>query len=411
MPTSCRRMTDLADAPRRLRRRGAAAAIAACAAVALVMAGCSSSPSKSKASAGGTGGTAGSSSALSQPGDPAIGAAGSGPVLKTVGPNGEKPAPASSVTLTPKQVSELKKGHYTAAMVWHEAATFTSGVTAGARAEFARLGINVSAVTQANFDSATQTNQLQTVEAEHPSVVLSLPVDPVTEAAAYRNLHRQGTKLVVLSNVPKGLKWPTEYAGMVTDDLANMGREAAVLLGTAMHGQGDVGLIYYSANYYVTNERDAALRTWLRKLYPNIHIVDQEAMADQSKAQTVATAMLTRHPSITGIYAPWSQTPGEGVLAALRSLGRTDVKVVTMDLDPTIDASMCQGQYLAGIVADQPYLLGKTMADVAGLSILGAKTPAFTDVKALQVTKSNILPAWKSTLAQSAPSNVQNACG
>lgn len=342
---------------------------------------------------------------------PPIGAAGSGPVTRTVGPNGEHAVTAKAVRLTKGEVAKLRKGHYTAAMAWHESATFTTGVTDGAKAEFKKLGIRVVATTQANFDAATQVNQLQTIEALHPSAILSLPIDPVSEASAYRQVSAKGSKLVLLSNVPKGLKYHKQYAGMVTDDLANMGKQAAELLGTAMHGHGDVGMLYYDANYYVTNERDAAFRTFLHLLYPKIHIVVQEAMPDPNKAETVASAMLTRYPDIKGIYVPWSQPPAESVLSALRSIGgRTGVKVVTMDLDPSIDANLCQGNYLAGIVADQPYLLGQTLAKEAGLAILHKTVPRFAVVKAIAVKKSNIVKAWKATLDQKAPKNIVAAC-
>jgi ribose transport system substrate-binding protein len=393
---------------RRSRRR-AVVSIAVTAAAGLLAVGCGSSSSGGSGGSGASSASSGGASPASGALGPAIGSAGSGPVFTTVGPNGEKPTPASAVTVTPAEVTALQNGHYTAAMVWHEAATFTSAVTAGAQAEFKRLGIKVVSVTQANFDAATQTNQLQTVEAQHPSAILSLPVNPTTEASAYKAVQKMGSKLVIMSNVPAGLTWPADYAGMVTDDLAQMGKEGAVLLGTAMHGQGDVGFIYYNADYYVTNERDASFRSWLHKLYPGIHIVDQEPMADQSNAQTVATAMLTRYPNIQGVYAPWAQTPAEGVIAALRSLGRTNVKLVTDDLDPSIDANLMTGQFLSGIVADQPYLVGKTQADIAALAILGKKTPAFTDVTALPVTKSNLISAWQTTLNQPAPANVKNA--
>jgi ribose transport system substrate-binding protein len=396
---------DINQPKTRHSRRRAVVSIAVVAAVGLLAVGCGSS------SSGGSGGSPASGGATPANGalGPSIGAAGSGAVYTTVGPHGETPTPASAVTLTPAEVTAVRNGHYTAAMVWHESATFTSAVTAGAQAEFKRLGIKVISVTQANFDAATQTNQLQTVEAAHPSAILSLPVNPTTEASAYKAVQKMGIKLVIMSNVPAGLTWPADYAGMVTDDLAQMGKEGAILLGTAMHGQGDVGFIYYNADYYVTNERDASFRSWLHKLYPGIHIVDQEPMANQSNAQTVATAMLTRYPNIQGIYVPWSQTPAEGVIAALRSLGRTNVKLVTDDLDPSIDANLMTGQYLAGIVADQPYLVGKTEADIAALAILGKKTSAFTDVTALPVTKSNLLSAWQTTLDQPAPANVRNA--
>jgi ribose transport system substrate-binding protein len=312
--------------------------------------------------------------------------------------------------ITSAEAAALKKGHYTAAMAWHEAATFTSGVTDGADAEFKALGIKVVATTQANFDAATQVNQLQTIEALHPNAIISLPVDPVSEASAYKQLGPKGIKLVLLSNVPAGFKYPAQYAGMVTDDLSSMGKQAAELLGRAMGGQGNVGFLYYDANYYVTNERDAAFRTWLHMLYPKIHIVVQEAMPDPSKAGTVANAMLTRYPDLQGIYVPWSAPPAELVLTSLRSLGRANVKVVTMDLDPSVDANLCSGKYLVGIVADQPYLLGQTLAKEAALSILGKRVPRFAVVEAIPVTKSNIVPEWKATLAQAAPGNVASAC-
>lgn len=409
--------------PRRRKTTVKGASIFVVVASALALSACSSSSSNgsgdgqttsgtsaaSQTSGGTTSGASETASAQNCGTGPKIGSAGSEPVFTTVGPNGEKPTPASSVTLSTADVAALQKGNYTAAMVWHESATLTTAVADGAQSEFKRLGIKVLAVTQANFDAATQTNQLQTVLAEHPSAVLSLPINPTTEASAYKAVTAAGSKLVVLSNVPAGFAHPADYAGMVTDDLADMGRQAAIMLGTAMGGKGDVGFIYYDADYYVTNERDAAFRSWLCKLYPNIHIVAQEGMADQSKAQTVASAMLTRYPNITGIYAPWSQTPAEGVLAALRSTGRTNVKLVTIDLDPSIDANLVTGQYLSGIVADQPYAAGKTMADIAALAILGKATPAFATVPALQVTKDNIASAWQQTLGQPAPSSVVNA--
>lgn len=342
---------------------------------------------------------------------PSIGAAGSGPVLKTVGPTGEPATDASSVSVSPSDVAKVQKGHYTVAMAWHESGTFVQAVTSGATAEFKKLGIKVVSTTQANFDAATQVNQLQTLQSEKPSAVLSLPVDPTTETAAYRALSKAGSKLLLLSNVPTGLKYPAEYQGTVTDDLSSMGKQAAELMGKALGGTGSVGFMYYDANYYVTNERDGAFRTWLKKLYPNIHIVAQEGMADPSKADTIATAMTQANPNINGIYVPFSQPPAEGVISALRGLGTASgVKVITMDLDPSIDADLCKGQYLAGIVADQPYLLGETLAKEAGLALIGKQAPQFSVVKAQVVTKSNILTAWQQTLNQSAPSTVKSAC-
>jgi ribose transport system substrate-binding protein len=340
-----------------------------------------------------------------------IGVVGTKSVYTTVGPTGQAAVPATAVQLTAAEAAALKKRNYTAAIAMHLPAAFTSAVVAGASAEFAKLGIRLVASTDANGSATTQVNQLQTIQAKHPNAVISIPFSPTTEASAYKALSASGTKLVLLSNVPTGMQYPSQYAGIVTDDLANMGKQAAILLGTAMHGAGNAAMIYYDTAYYVTNERDAAFRSWLGKLYPNIHLVAQEGFADPTTVQTVASAMLERNPNLKGIYVSFSTPPTDGVLAALRTVGTdTQVKVVTDDLDPSIDAGLCNGQYLAGVVADQPYLLGETLAKEAGLAILGKHVPSFSVVKAIAVTKSNLLNAWRASLNQAPPTAIANAC-
>ena len=84
----------------------------------------------------------------------------------THGPNGEKATPTSALRLTPSEVAKVRAGHHTAALVWHENADFTTAVTAGARDEFERLGIEVVAETSANFDAAKQKADIETVDAE-----------------------------------------------------------------------------------------------------------------------------------------------------------------------------------------------------------------------------------------------------
>jgi ribose transport system substrate-binding protein len=57
--------------------------------------------------------------------------------------------------------------------------------------------------------------------------MLTLPVDPVITASAYEQVARQGTKIVLLSNLPRGMRHDTDYVDVVTDDLFDMGKRAA----------------------------------------------------------------------------------------------------------------------------------------------------------------------------------------
>jgi ribose transport system substrate-binding protein len=86
----------------------------------------------------------------------------------------------------------VRAGHYTAASLWHENAEFTTAVSNGARDVFDDLGVDVIAEASANFDAARQKAELETVEARHPSALLTLPVDPVGTEAAYKRPRGRG---------------------------------------------------------------------------------------------------------------------------------------------------------------------------------------------------------------------------
>jgi len=109
----------------------------------------------------------------------------------TTGPNGEVATPAASVVLSEADVETLKAGGYTAAFAWHELYDWSSAVSRGARDEFQRLGIEVVAETNAGFDAARQTGDVETVLALKPSILISLPVDAEAGAQPTARSRRQ----------------------------------------------------------------------------------------------------------------------------------------------------------------------------------------------------------------------------
>ena len=330
--------------------------------------------------------------------------------LLTIGPNGEEATASSEVSLTEEEIAQIQEGNYTAALLWHTSAAFTEAVSQGAHDAFAEMGIEVVAETNAEFDTAQQANDVETAMALDPDIIISLVIDPVSGAEAFRPAVEQGVQLVFLSNVPEGYVHGEDYVGIVTDDLVGMGTAAAEILGDAMGGEGQVGYIFHDASYYVTNQRDQSFKAWIEARYPGIEIVAEEGLADPAAAEELASAMLTRNPEITGIYAPWA-TPADGVLAALRAAGRDDVSVVTLDLDTNVALDMVEGGNMAGIVADLAYELGRTMAVEGAYGLLGKEAPAFTVVPAIKVTNENLVEAWNESLAQDPPAQVMEALG
>jgi ribose transport system substrate-binding protein len=329
----------------------------------------------------------------------------------TRGPNGERPTPTSALLLSPSEIAKVRAGRHTAALVWHEGSDFTTAVNAGVRDEFSVLGIEVVAETSANFDAAKQKSDVETVQAKQPSVLLTLPVDPVVTASAYKAAARQGTKIVLLSSVPQGMRYGRDYVNLVTDDLFQMGKRAADALAAAIGGRGKIAYFFHDANHYVTNQRDQAFLRTITGNYPDVEVVAKSGIADPNRAQEVATATLLKHPDLAGAYVMFAQPPGEGVLAALRANGATKTKLVTLDLDEPLALDMARGGQTFALIVDRAYDLGRAMARSAAYGLLGKRAPPFVIVPALTVTRSSLVEGYRASLQRSPPASVMKALG
>ena len=327
---------------------------------------------------------------------------------ETVGPGGEKATPSAEVVITDAEAATLKKGNFTAALLWHTSSDFVNAVTSGAKDEFARLGIEVVAQTDAGFDAAKQKSDVETILAKKPNAILALPLDPVTSAAAFRPAVDAGIKIVLLSNKPKDFVQGQDYVAIVTDDLFQMGKHAADALAASIGKKGKVAWIYHDAQYYVTNQRDNAFKSTIESDYPDIKIVASQGISDPARAEDIAHAILLQHPDLDGIYVTWSE-PAEGVLSALRSAGNTHAKVVTLDLSEPVGLDMVKGGNVTAIAADKAYDLGRAMADAAGYGLLKKPAPAFVVAPVLTVTKDNVAQGWQDSLHRNAPQSVLDA--
>jgi ribose transport system substrate-binding protein len=330
---------------------------------------------------------------------------------KMLGPNGEESTPAKDVQLTPEEEAKVKEGNYTAALVWHEDSTFTRALGLGIKKRLTELGVEVIATTDATFNAGKQRNDVESVMARKPDVIFSIPVDPTTAAAAYRPAVEAGTKLVFLSNTPQGFEYGKDYVGVVSGDQIETGDRTAKLLGDALGGKGKVGVIFHDAKFFITNQRDAAFRDALERMYPDIEIAAEAGFESPDRVAEVARGMLTRNPDLDGIYTTWAE-PGQGVLSALRDVGRSDkVKLATVDLSEAVALDMAKGGATVGLTADDLVEAGRTMANVGGYGLVGKAGPKFAVAPSLAITKDNLLEAWKQAYGEDAPASVKKALG
>ncbi len=330
----------------------------------------------------------------------------------SLGPNGESPEPFEATELSDAEVQEIQAGGYTAAIVMHYAGNdWSTAQVEGLTAEFDRLGIEVVAVTDANFKPEQQVSDIETVLALDPDIIVSIPTDPVATADAYAKARDAGVKLVFMDNVPAGMAGGEDYVSVVSADNKGNGVASAHLMAKALGGEGSIALIYHDADFFVTKQRYDGFKETIA-LYPGIEVVEEQGIGGPDfagDAQAAATAILTKNPELDGIWGVWD-VPAEGIMAAARDAGRTDLKIATQDLGTNVAIQMAKNELIVGLGAQRPYDQGVAEARLGAAALIGKQgLPIFVALGALPVSHENVLESWKSVYSVDAPADVTDA--
>ena len=325
-----------------------------------------------------------------------------GPVLAR-GPHGEEAFPADQLSLSEEEIEQIREGGYTAALVFHYAGSdWARAQEMGLRYKFGVLGIEILAVTTADFSAEQQVSDIETVMALNPDIIVSIPVDPVATAHAFQRAADAGIHLVFMDNVPAGLTAGVDYISVVSADNVGNGVVAARIMGQALGGEGRIGVIYHDADFFVTNQRVEGFEATIRDEFPGIEIVDRGGFQDPHAVGGVADAMLTRVPDIDGIFANWD-APAEAVVASAIAAGRNDLVITTVDLGDNVARMIAERQMVAGLGAQLPFHQGVAEAILAGFALLGKEAPAYVAVPAKPVFFANLLEAYELVYNMPAP--------
>jgi ribose transport system substrate-binding protein len=331
-------------------------------------------------------------------GDPDAALAALKSTVLSLGPNGEKPTAASTVVLTDDELAKVKAMHATAALVFHYAGNDWSQAQLDAlKAQFKAEGIEVIAVTDAGFKPEKQVADLETVMAQKPSIIVSIPVDAVATAAAYKAVSEKGVKLVFMDNIPKGFVAGKDYVSSVSADNYGNGVAAGHLMAKALGGKGEIGLVFHAADFFVTKQRYDGFKKTIQENYPDIKIVDEQGIGGpdfSGDAEKAAGAILTAHPNVNAIWAVWD-VPAEGVMSAARAAGRDDLIIVNEDLGENVAIAMAKGEFIKGLASQRPYDQGVTEAKLAAYALIGKPAPAYVALPAAPITRDTLLKGWE----------------
>lgn len=319
----------------------------------------------------------------------------------STGPNGETAVHADTLALTEAEINQIRAGGYKAAICMHYGGNdWSTSQVAGLKDAFEILGIEVVAVTDADFSAEQQVSDLETVMALNPDVIVSIPTDATATADAYKRVAQAGIKLVFMDNVAAGMTAGVDYVSAVSADNYGNGIIAADLIGEALNGEGTVGTVFYDTDFFVTNQRYDAFKTTMAEKYPGIEIVTEQGFLNEGTCDVQGDAIMTQYPDIDAIFAHWD-IPCEGVLSSVRSAGKS-TKLSTIDLGNNIALEIASGNVL-GLGAQRPYDQGVAEAMCAAYSLLGKEAPAYVAVAALRVDQENILEAYEEVYHVPAP--------
>lgn len=330
--------------------------------------------------------------------------------IMSTGPNGEVATAASELSLTEEEKQKIRDGGYTAAISLHYGGNdWATSQLEGLEATFKELGIELVATTDANFSAEQQVSDIETLMAKDPDIIVSIPTDATATADAFQKAADEGVKLVFMDNVPSGMTAGEDYVSCVSADNYGNGCIAAELMGEALEGEGQIGMVYYDADFFVTNQRDQGFRDTMAEKYPDIEIVTEQGFTDENGCSEQGDAILTQYPMINGIYASWD-VPMEGVLSSVKAAGLTseDVKLTTIDLGNNIAKEVAEGN-VVGLGAQLPYDQGVAEATLAAYALLEKEAPAYVAVAAKRVDQNNILEAYNDVYHVEAPEWLQEA--
>ncbi len=305
------------------------------------------------------------------------------------------PTNYSDIKITQADVDAIRAKHWRAVFLNWSGVPYNQSFTFGMKQAFSELGINLVATTDFEFDAVQANAQVQDVLPLNPDILITGVLDPTQWPGILQPAVQRGMTITMWSQGVQG--WQVgpgkQLCNITSYDPAYLGVTVADEIHKQYPNGANVGVIRWTFNHPVVKGRDAGFLNELAK-YPNLKIVADVPMPDPNHADVVASALITKYPQVNVIYGPWDSPPSEGIEAAVRASGRSDIKIATMDLGFTGAHDIAHQGTIFSDSGEAVFEGGRTMAIASALCRLGKSVPPFTIVPTFGVDKTNLDSAW-----------------
>ena len=244
-----------------------------------------------------------------------------------------------------------------------------------------------------------QIAQLQALIAEKPDAIIEQLGTAAVLAPWLKKIREAGIPLFTVDTASPST------INVTTSDNFYIGEQLALKLVSDLNGEGNILVFNGFYGVPVMAMRYDQLREVL-KWYPKIKIIQPELVDiipnTVQDAYSQVSRLLSKYPkgTVQAIWAGWD-IPQIGATQAVDAAHRSEIKTYAVDGSPDYVALVKNPQSsAAAVVAQQPYLIGKTAVDNVARYLAGDRTlPPATFVPSILVSKDNAAEAQK-TLGQ-----------
>lgn len=264
---------------------------------------------------------------------------------------------------------------------------FYETMACGAKAEAARLGVDLKVQGPQKFDSTLQTPIVNSVVASRPDGLLIAPTDTKALIAPLTQAKAAGIKTILVDTVVDD---PNIGLSRISTDNAKGGQAAATALTREIGDKGKVLVISSDPGVSTVDARVQGFEQAVKASHPGVQFVGvQYSHNDVGEASKVMNSALAKDPDLVGVFAT-NLNSATGAGSALQQAGKLGkVKMIGFDAGPAQVKQLRDG-VVQGLIAQLPGEIGAKGVDQAVAAVKHQPVTKSIPTDATIVTKDNL---------------------
>lgn len=232
-------------------------------------------------------------------------------------------------------------------------------------------------------DTTKQVADLEDLYAQGVDGLVLFPGDSIVVAEPVKNIFNKAGIPVVITDI--GLQSGSWDTFIITDNYAG-GQSAADLMAKHVPAGAKVITFDHAPGNDNAQNRQRGFEDQAKKLGLDVQ-PEKFLKLSLEEGRRLMEDTLVAIPDIKGVYF-FNQVVAQGAAAALAAANRTDVQLVSFDLDP-VSYQMVKDGKILGLVVQDPFKMGYEGINAMVTRLQGGKPVARMDIPTRILTKEN----------------------